>query len=215
MRVRTRISVMATIGALALVGACDQSSPEPEPTSQSTTDRPSPTTTEPAEPTSTTTEPTEEPSSDELPFPDSVEEQVGEPAGEPDLVLIDVQVAEFPGYDRLVVEFTGTGTPGWTVGYVDAAVEGGSGQTIALEGESVLNVVASNSTYPPSQDAYYSGPKQFDPEQTDTIEEVYVAGVFEGQTQVILGIDEGAKPFRVFTLADPARLVVDVQTLPG
>ena len=40
--------------------------------------------------------------------------------------------------------------------------------------------------------------------------DVYVGGTFEGYTQVLAGIDGAAVPFRVFALADPSRLVVDV-----
>ena len=36
-------------------------------------------------------------------------------------------------------------------------------------------------------------------------------GTFEGQTQVFLGLTDPEAPYRVFLLADPLRLVVDVQ----
>ena len=39
---------------------------------------------------------------------------------------------------------------------------------------------------------------------------MYVGGTFEGYTQVLAGIDGDPVPFRVFTLTDPSRLVVDV-----
>ncbi|VXB60825.1 hypothetical protein NOCARDAX2BIS_250047 [Nocardioides sp. AX2bis] len=39
---------------------------------------------------------------------------------------------------------------------------------------------------------------------------MYVAGTFEGFTQVLAGIDGDRAPFRVFTLTSPPRLVVDV-----
>ena len=43
---------------------------------------------------------------------------------------------------------------------------------------------------------------------------MYVSGIFEGQNQAFIGLDEQV-PFRVFHLADPARVVVDVQTGQG
>ena len=39
---------------------------------------------------------------------------------------------------------------------------------------------------------------------------MYVAGTFEGYTQVLAGIEGDRVPFRVFALSDPSRLVVDV-----
>jgi hypothetical protein len=56
-------------------------------------------------------------------------------SGKWDLVLIDVRVAEHEGFDRIVLEFTGTGVPGWAVNYVDEAVLDGSGVAVTLGGD--------------------------------------------------------------------------------
>ncbi len=42
----------------------------------------------------------------------------------------------------------GTGVPGWSVKYVDEAVLDGSGRTVRLAGDSVLDVYATGTTYP-------------------------------------------------------------------
>ena len=42
------------------------------------------------------------------------------------------------------------------------------------------------------------------------VAEVQVNGWFEGYTQVFAGVEGDERPFRVFTLTDPPRLVVDV-----
>ena len=39
---------------------------------------------------------------------------------------------------------------------------------------------------------------------------VHVNGWFEGYTQVFAGLEGDVRPFRVFILTDPPRLVVDV-----
>ena len=118
-----------------------------------------------------------------------------------------VRVADHEGFDRIVLEFTGTGTPGWTVNYVDQAVLDGSGDVVELGGDAFLDIYASGTTWP--ADGYYSGPQQFEPDNGG-VDDVYVGGTFEGYTQVLAGIEGDRVPFRVFALADPSRLVVDV-----
>ncbi|QIX27163.1 hypothetical protein ncot_11555 [Nocardioides sp. JQ2195] len=130
--------------------------------------------------------------------------QQGRGSGEP-VVLTDVRVTRHRNDDRIVLEFSGTGTPGWNVEYVDEALLEGSGETVDLEGTSTLQVSASNTTWPASD--YYSGPTRLC--GTDAIPAVHVAGTFEGYTQVLAGLD-GVRPFRVHSLTRPARLVIDI-----
>ncbi len=125
-----------------------------------------------------------------------------------DLVLTDVRVAHHEGFDRIVLELTGTGTPGWSVAYVDEAVLDGSGKVVRLGGESTLDIYASGTTWPAP--GYYSGPTRVDPADGGDVRDLYVAGTFEGNTQVLAGIEGGQVPFRAFALTDPPRLVVDV-----
>lgn len=146
-------------------------------------------------------------------FPEGTGGQMAENSGEWDLVLSDVRIGHHPGFDRVVLEFTGTGTPGWSVNYVDEAVLDGSGKAVKLIGDSTLDIYATGTTYPDSDGGYYSGPRQFQPADGGDIEDVYVAGTFEGSTQVLAGITGDRVPFRVFALTDPSRLVVDVAHL--
>lgn len=151
--------------------------------------------------------PTAAPTDDAPAFPDGTADQSGENAGEWDLVLTDVRVGEHDGFDRVVLEFAGTGVPGWRVGYVDEAVMDGSGEAVELAGDTFLDVYASGTTWP--ADGYYRGPRQLRP-GNDPVAAVHVVGTFEGYTQVIVGVDGRPAPFRTFVLSDPARLVVDV-----
>lgn len=134
--------------------------------------------------------------------------QLGEGSGEAGLVLVDVRVAEAEGFDRIVLEFSGTGTPGWVVNYVDDAHLEGSGEIVALRGSATLDIYASDTTWPAPD--YYRGPRRLAPEDADGITEVYVGGTFEGYTQVLAGIDGDPARFRVFALTAPSRLVIDV-----
>ena len=141
-------------------------------------------------------------------FPETTAVQTAENSGEWDLVLMDVRVAEHESFDRIVLEFTGTGIPGWAANYVDEAVLDGSGEAVTLAGDAILDIYASGTTWPAAD--HYSGPRQFEPENGGDVKGVYVGGTFEGYTQVLAGINGDPVPFRVFALTDPSRLVVDV-----
>ncbi|MGH3346274.1 MAG: AMIN-like domain-containing (lipo)protein [Nocardioides sp.] len=168
---------------------------------------------EPSSDASTTDDPTSDtpggpPTDGVPPFPENTARETAEPSGEGGLAFTDVRVGEHEGFDRIVLEFTGTGIPGWQVTYVDEAVLDGSGEVVTLGGNALLDIYASGTTWPAA--GYYSGPRQFEPENGGEVSDVHVGGTFEGYTQVLVGIDGGALPFRVFALTDPSRLVVDV-----
>ncbi|TDE95781.1 hypothetical protein EXU48_05820 [Occultella glacieicola] len=216
-RSRHLLTLAAAGAALALLAGCTSGSGDDEPTGDATTATGTPSATEtPSEPSPSetgSTDPgrTDDDIDDAPPFPADASEDVGEAAGEPDLMLADVRAAEHEDFDRVVLEFVGTGTPGWVADYVDGATEDGSGEPIDLEGEADLQISVSNTRYPNEGEAgYYDGPRQFEAEG-DEIEEVHVAGTFEGLTQVVVGIDTDGAPFRVFALTDPVRVVLDVQ----
>lgn len=212
---RGTIRTMLTMAAAAsLLAACGSGSGD-DPTADRTD-----------EPTSTadaTTDPTDEPTDDATtadatgtpsddgadgpPFPDGTADQVDE-VFDAELVLTEVRVAEHPTFDRLVLEFEGDGVPGWRVGYVDEASTAGKGDPIDLDTDALLRVSATH-VMAADMSGYYDGPRQFDPD-TEVIDEVFVDGTFEGETVVVLGLDD-VEVFRVFTLTEPSRLVVDVQ----
>jgi hypothetical protein len=218
-----RRATAALLGAVTiplLLGACGTSSDDTsdagtasasatqQPATQSpTADSPTSDPTPQSSPATPATSPTEDPTDGDPPFPDDTATQFAESSGEWDLVLTDVRVGEHEGFDRIVLEFTGTGVPGWSVGWVDRARLDGSGEAVDLDGEATLDVYASGTTWP--VDGYYDGPQRLEPDGGE-VDDVYVGGTFEGYTQVLAGIDSPPSPVRVFALPDPPRLVVDV-----
>jgi hypothetical protein len=50
-----------------------------------------------------------------------------------------------------------------------------------------------------------------DPDGTEVVEEVVYRFWFEGYTTAFVGVDGERKPFRVFALSDPTRVVVDIR----
>lgn len=197
---RGTTTLLSTAAVGTLLVACGTGA---DPTSGPTTSQ------EPTADAPTTDTPAEDPAGGGPAFPESTAGQTAANSGEWDLVLVDVRVGEHESFDRIVLEFTGTGTPGWAVSYVDEAVLDGSGEAVPLGGDATLDIYASGTTYPGSEADHYGGPTQFEPVNGD-VDDVYVGGTFEGYTQVLAGIDGDRVPFRVFALTDPSRLVVDV-----
>ncbi len=117
-----------------------------------------------------------------------------------------VRVGHHPGYDRLVFEFSGPSVPAYRAipkssarFYFDP-----TGQPVTLEGSAGIKLVM-NST---SMHGTYGGPTDFDPEFPQ-LAEARALGDFEGYVTWGLGLERQSCK-RIFTLAAPARLVVDV-----
>lgn len=212
-----RLSLLPMTAVLTLAGlltSCTGSPEEEHPTSPSPTSAPATGAQEPSE------EPSEEgsegpsgtesaPSSDLEPFPEHAQPVQSEASTGAELLLVELTSGEHESYDRVVLTFKGDGTPGWQVGYEDDPAEDGSGRPIHTEGDAALVAQVSGLVLPTEGDG------QVPPGTTMTdlpeIEEVYLAGWFEGQDQLVLGIDSPEAPFRVFALTEPTRLVIDVQ----
>ena len=105
-----------------------------------------------------------------------------------------------------MLELSGTATPGWGVAWSDEAVAEGSGDVVPLEGDHVLTISASGTAMPDA--GSFEVPARLGP--AGSVAEVQVNGWFEGYTQVFAGVEGDERPFRVFTLTDPPRLVVDI-----
>lgn len=207
---RATTALLSTAAVVSLLAACGTGGGDPTsaPGTSETTTSQEPTSDASTTDAPTTDTPADDPTEGGPAFPENTADQTAQNSGEWDLVLMDVRVAEHESFDRIVLEFTGTGIPGWAVNYVDEAVLDGSGEVVTLGGDAVLDIYASGTTWPASD--YYSGPSQFEPENGGDVNDVHVGGTFEGYTQVLAGIDGAPVPFRVFALSDPSRLVVDV-----
>ncbi|MCC2315206.1 AMIN-like domain-containing (lipo)protein [Cellulomonas xiejunii] len=125
-------------------------------------------------------------------------------------VVTQVRTGEHDGYDRVVYELAGgEGTPGYRVGYVDRAVEDPSDEVRQVDGDAILQVWIIGTTYPSE-----GGPQEFSQDLRPTggdIAHVVRPLTFEAMTQSFIGVDDGPRPYRVLVLADPVRVVVDVQ----
>ncbi len=160
----------------------------------------------------------------EAPAPDSTVEQGGavqetflDPSAEASAprprirprILTEVRTGVHPAYDRIVFEFDGDTLPGYHVGYGQGPVIAcGSGDEVEVAGGAALRVrldpAQAHIGYEPTIRERRRRP------ELETLRELVLTCDFEGQVEWALGI-AGQVPFRVFTLREPVRLVVDVR----
>ncbi|GAB2458193.1 hypothetical protein GCM10007967_10560 [Xylanimonas ulmi] len=125
------------------------------------------------------------------------------------LTVTDVRAATHDGFDRVVFDLGGAGAPGWRVEYVDDALDDGSGLPVEVAGGAVLQVRISGVGLPMDTGVEeYAGDVVTLP--GGAVRQVVYRFMFEGYATAFLGVDE-PRPFRVFALQDPARVVVDIE----
>ena len=97
------------------------------------------------------------------------------------LALTGIRAARHEGFTRVVLEFSGEGTPGvWRAAWTDEAVEQGRGLPIQVEGQAVLDL------------------------------DVVSDGTFEDNTHVVIG-SPTTRQFQIGFLSNPVRMVIDIR----
>lgn len=123
-------------------------------------------------------------------------------------LLTDVRVGRHATFDRVVFDLSGP-APGYRVGYVKAVRSDGSGEVVRLRtAYKILVRLLPAAAHDDSGAPTYTGAKKFwvgDPQ----LRRVAFAGDFEGTVSFGLGVAHRTG-FRVFTLHDPTRIVVDL-----
>lgn len=126
-------------------------------------------------------------------------------------VETDLRFGVHDGYDRVVVEMSGDGAPGWLAQWVTSAATEGKGDPITVTGDRMLQVLGRGTTMPVTDDlakVAYTGRGLHEVGGT-AITQVWMDLTFEGQFQLVLGTT--TDQYRVFTLSNPTRLVIDVK----
>ena len=203
-------AVVVTFGGVTLAGCTDDPDPTPSPTAAST----------PASSTSTASASASTPAASASPGPSL-------PAG---FAVTDVTSPRFPdlggdlggagivrvgrqaGFDRVVWEFTGTGTPTYQVRYVEVPTADGSGDPVAVSGDAFIEVVITSVGIPEEGAARPADPTASALSGTVIAEANAIFGGFEGYGQSFIGVRDRERPFKVSVLSGPTRLVVDVAT---
>ena len=122
------------------------------------------------------------------------------------LALTGIRAATHEGFTRVVLEFSGEGTPGvWRGAWTDEAVEQGRGLPIQVEGQAVLDLVIDGTPMTATATPYPGG--------THTRAgdlDVVSDGTFEDNTHVVIGAP-ATRQFQIGFLSDPVRMVIDIR----
>jgi hypothetical protein len=201
-----RRSVLALLPALlvACADAADDTTPVPPPPAADT--------------------PTPAPSG-ATPDTPPADEQVAAPAGAGDwtagvsderrdvtgaATLQAIRVAGHADFDRIVLDFGAGPLPGHHVEYVDRPVrQCGSGDVVELAGDAWLSIRVE----PANAHTEEGRPTVAERSRTPglpVIRELKLTCDFEAQVEWVAGVSS-PNPYRIFTLEQPARLVVDVR----
>ena len=122
------------------------------------------------------------------------------------LALTGIRAATHEGFTRVVLEFSGEGTPGvWSAAWADEAVEQGRGMPIQVEGEAVLDLVIDGTPMTATENPYPSG-MHTRAGDLDVVSD----GTFEDNTHVVIGTPT-ARQFQIGFLSDPVRMVIDIR----
>lgn len=117
--------------------------------------------------------------------------------------IADVRVGGNEGFDRFVVEFEGA-VGAYFVSYVEQVTEDGSGDPVPVEGSAFVQVSLNGVPNEP-----LAPQETIEADLTGLIQVVGAGAGFEATVSYGLGTAQAAG-FRVFTLTEPSRLVVDI-----
>lgn len=136
-------------------------------------------------------------------LPDFGSEPVQDTSSPQGSSIADVRVGANDGFDRFVVEFVGD-VGAYFVDYVDQVTEDGSGAPVPVDGSALIQVTLGGVPNEP-----LAPQETIDAGLTALVQVVGAGAGFEGTVSYGLGTVK-ADGFRVFTLKNPARLVVDI-----
>ena len=143
------------------------------------------------------------------PFPANTAPDTGSPSPGAQVTVTEIRTGHHDGFDRVVFEAAGTGTPGWDVRYVDEAIEQGRGNTLPVAGNAILQVTINGVGYPTETGIEEYGGAPLPGNDTEVVTEVVWDSTFEGTSVAFVGTT-AELPFRVYLLEDPARVVLEV-----
>jgi len=205
----TRVLAVAAAGVMLVAGCTLDGSPVP--VTVTATSPPETTQAEPSPSPSETTLPDESPPADEAPFVADRQPDTAEASADAFLSPVGLRFGVHEGFDRIVLDLVGEGTPGWRGEYIDDPTQQAAGEPVYLLGKAYLLVMVHGVAYPTEEGAQpFEGPNRIIPDNGGVVEEVRYGSMFEGQVEIWVGMASD-EPFRVFGLADPTRVVIDVQ----
>jgi hypothetical protein len=143
-------------------------------------------------------------------------EKPGEAPGSGSASVVGARTGEHQGYERVVLDVEGGPgeQAGWYVTAVPEPLQDASGELVDVDGDRFLDVSVTGVANGADGRVDSAGRAAFTGTvegSGDLVEQVYVGGAWEGQAQVLVGLDGGVTEYRVLRLSDPQRIVVDVR----
>lgn len=202
----TAAVALTAAASLALAGCgSDTSAPETPASSQTTTAGSSPAA------LARTLSPDETEAADPSSGPADSAPKAAESAERAQLLVTEIRVGDHQGKDRVVFELDGQGVPGYSVDYVDAPVQQGSGFPVEVPGDSFLEVTILDQVLPTETDMTEVPVGTVSADEATGVAGVAFTGQFEGQSRSVIGLKGTGRAFSAFLLQDPVRLVVDIE----
>jgi hypothetical protein len=130
---------------------------------------------------------------------------------------VDIRTGGHRCFERVVIELApsdipiGYRMPGWWVRYQDDPIMLGETDDLFVDLRGDANLLITMESWMPSMGGQgYDGPTDIAPTNVVNILQLYQTNNFEALSTWAVGLDR-VRPFTVFTLSDPPRLVVDIQ----
>ena len=140
--------------------------------------------------------------------PFSLAPRVSAPAGNAQAEVYGLRIACHPTFDRFVVRVR-FATPGYRVQYVPKVIHDGSGDVVQLRGTRRLRVILGPARAHTEAAGAALVPNVVNANCPQLLQ-VRSAGDFEGVVTYGIGVRQ-LRPFRVFRLTGPTRIVVDIR----
>jgi hypothetical protein len=122
-----------------------------------------------------------------------------------------LRAAHNPGFDRLVIEFTGTVVPPYEI-KAETTFIAPSGAAIRVDGNAFISVRVGGRAHTDAGERSYAQPDPYRP-GLPLIREVKLVTDFEGAVIFGVGLERAACP-AVLVLSSPPRIVLDFPTPP-
>ena len=165
----------------------------------------------PASPESRDTQPSAGKESGAQPFPSSLPFAM-EPVKGSELRVIEARIGQHRGFDRLVIELSGQGRPGWTLKTTKQPFADGSGFPVEYSGKTALVVALHYISMPQRlRDGSFYDPPLRGNANGNAIQSVKDQGAFEAVHQYVLGLRDENPRYKINYLQSPPRVVIDVE----
>lgn len=126
------------------------------------------------------------------------------------VTLRDVRVGVNQGFDRVVLEFLGSGVPGYRVEYVDRPVHAcGSGDPVPVAGDAWLAITLRGTQAHTEQGEATVNQRERRLDMPIVKELEFICD-FEGVVEIVLGVSRPNR-YRITELQNPTRLIIDIQ----